>query len=81
MKLSVRKLIIFWIGVIIAAITAVFVFIFPSDGERIVCAGFVLLGLDGVLSLILLRCPYCGKSIHIFGMRYCPSCGEDLTKE
>lgn len=81
MKLSTRKLIIFWIGVAVTLATVVLCFVFPTEFERVIASGFAMLGLDGLLSLVLLRCPYCGKSVHIFGMRYCPYCGEDISED
>ena len=81
MTLSTKKRIILIIALIIIIASAVAVFIFPSEFEKIFCAMFILIGLDGGLSMLLLRCPHCGKTVSIFGMRYCPNCGEDLIDE
>ena len=40
-----------------------------------------LIVLLAVCSLVLLRCPYCGGQVHLYGMTYCPKCGEQIGKD
>ena len=41
----------------------------------------VLIAILAVCSLVLLRCPYCGGQVHLYGMTYCPKCGEQIGKD
>lgn len=81
MTLTAKKRIILIIAVIIAAAAIIAAFIIPSEIEKVFCAAFILIGLDEGLAMILLRCPKCKKPVSIFGMRFCPYCGEDLVDE
>ena len=44
----------------------------------------IMLGLIIVLALVclfLLRCPYCGAQVQMYGMTYCPRCGKQIGKD
>ena len=40
-----------------------------------------LLGVFAIACVLLLRCPYCYGQVHLWGQKYCPTCGRQIDEE
>lgn len=78
MKLkNVRRLLHLLIGAILLVLLISW-FVPPSAVAPFYFVIFTLIAILGVVSFAFLPCPYCGGHIHLFGMRYCPTCGKEI---
>ena len=65
--------------ILMAGTFILFAFLAASYQKKLMVIIIILLFLEGFFCIVFLRCSHCHKSIHLWGQKYCPSCGKELT--